>query len=156
MKTFLFVLVLALIGAAYGAGYLPEHGRLVESQQELQTTAAQLADAQARLRVYALHNRLVQVMDAVRERNYGNAAMLSSEFFDDARAETNQSQDVQVKSTLQAVLAMRDTVTSKLAMGDPSVIDVLNGAMGRLQPLVESPSASPGTETTAPAASPVR
>jgi hypothetical protein len=154
MKTSLFFLALALIGAAYVAGYLPEHRRLVESQQELQTTAVQLADAQAHLRLYALHNRLLGVIEVVREKNYGNAARLSSEFFDGARAEANQNQDAQVKSSLEAVLAVRDTVTSKLAVGDPSVIDVLNGAMGRLQPLLESPSQ--GTETNAPAPSPTK
>jgi hypothetical protein len=155
MKTFLFLLALALIGAAYVAGYLPEHRRLIESQQELRTGAVQLADAQARLRLYALHTRLVGVIEAVREKNYGDAAKLSSEFFDGTRAAVNQSQDAQVNSSLEAVLAARDTVTSRLAMADPSVLDVLNGAMVRLQPLLESPSPSRGTETGAPAPAPV-
>jgi hypothetical protein len=154
MKTFLILLVLVLIAGAYVAGYLPEHRRLVESQLVLQSAETQLAEAQARLRLYVLQSRLARMIDAVRERNYGDAAKLSTEFFDGVRAETSQSQDGVVRSDLEAVLAIRDSVTMRLAVGDPSVLDALNGAMNRLRQLSERSSASGAENANAPAPSP--
>jgi len=154
MKTFLFVLVLALVAGAYVAGYLPEHRRLVESRLELAAAETQLADAQGRLRLYTLQSRLARMIESVRERNYGDAAKLSTEFFDGLRAETSQTQDARVGSDLEAVLAIRDTVTMRLAVGDPSVLDALNGAMNRLRQLSEPLPAPAGAEPTAPAPPP--
>jgi len=154
MKTFLFVLVLALVAGAYVAGYLPEHRRLVESRLELAAAETQLADAQGRLRLYTLQSRLARMIESVRERNYGDAAKLSTEFFDGVRAETSQTQDAKVGSDLEAVLAIRDAVTMRLAVGDPSILEALNGAMNRLRQLSEPLPAPAGTDPNAPAPPP--
>jgi hypothetical protein len=151
-----FLLILALVAAAYISGRLPEHRRLVESQQELRANEVQLTAAQARLRLYALQSRLAGTIQAVRDNNYGNAAKLSSEFFDGVRAETNQPRDPQAKSTLEAVLATRDAVTAKLAKSDPTVVDALNSAMSQLRQLVESSPAPGETGTKTPVPSPTR
>ena len=141
MKRFVFLLVLILIAGAYLAGYLPEHGRLEEAQRNLQAAEAKLADAQNQVRLYALESRLSRLVDIVGERNYGDAAKLSSDFFDAVRAEISATDKDEVKSTLEAVLGMRDSVTSKLAMGDASVLDQLRQAMSHLRPLAEVPAA---------------
>jgi len=154
MKTFLFVLVVALVAGAYVAGYLPEHRRLVESRLELGAAESQLANAQARLRLYTLQSRLARMIETVRERNYGDAAKLSTEFFDGVRAETNQGQDAKVSSDLEAVLAIRDSVTMRLAVGDASILDALNGAMNRLRQLSEPLPAPAGADPNAPAPPP--
>jgi len=154
MKTFLFLLVVVLIGGAYFAGYLPQHQRLVESQRELQAAQTQLADVQARMRLYILQSRLARMIESVRGRNYGDAAKLSTEFFDDLRSTTSQTQDAQVRSELEAVLTLRDSVTMRLAVGDPAILDVLNGAMNRLRQLSEPSPAPVGAEPTAPAPPP--
>jgi hypothetical protein len=154
MKTFLFVLVLALVAGAYVAGYLPEHRRLVESRLELAAAETQLADAQGRLRLYTLQSRLARMIESVRERNYGDAAKLSTEFFDGVRAETSQTQDAKVGSDLEAVLAIRDAVTMRLAVGDPSILEALNGAMNRLRQLSEPLPAPAGADPNAPAPPP--
>jgi hypothetical protein len=154
VKGFLFILVVALIGGAYVAGYLPEHGRLVESQRELEAAQGQLADAHSHLRIYTLQSRLARMIETVRERNYGEAAKLSTEFFDGVRHETTLSQDAKVLSELEAVLAIRDSVTMRLAVGDPSILDALNGAMNRLRQISETSAIPGGAETNPPAAPP--
>jgi hypothetical protein len=153
MKTFLFLLVVALVGGAYVAGYLPEHRRLVESQLELGAAEAQFAEAEARLRLYVLRSRLDRVIESVRARNYGDAAKFSTEFFDDMRAAASQTQDARIVSELEAVLAIRDSVTMRLAVGDPAILDTLNGAMNRLRQLSD-PLPAPGGAATNPPATP--
>jgi hypothetical protein len=141
MKRFIFLLVLVLIAGAYLAGYLPERRRLDQAQRNLRATEAKLADAQNQVRLYALESRLSRLVEIVRDRNYGDAAKLSSDFFDALRAEISATGKDEVKSALGAVLAMRDSVTSKLAMGDASVLDELRQAMSHLRPLAEAPDA---------------
>jgi len=154
MKTFIFLLVLALIVAAYVGGYLPEHRRLLESQQALRASELQIAEMQARLRLYALQSRLARMIETVREGDFGTAATLSSQFFDGVRTEAGEPKDPQAKSSLEAILGSRDTVTSRLAVGDPSVVNVLNGLMSRLQQLADSSPAPGGTDTNSAVPSP--
>jgi type II secretory pathway pseudopilin PulG len=146
MKRFLFVLVLILIAGAYVAGYLPEHTRLGAAQADLRAAQAQLADAQNRVRLYALESRLTRMIETVGEKNYGDAAKLSSDFFDAVRAESSASQDDKTKSALEAILVLRDSVTSKLAMGDASVLDMLRQTMSQLRQLTEASAASSPTQ----------
>jgi hypothetical protein len=159
----LLLIALALLGTAYLAGYWPQHKLVTQSQQQLETNQAQLATAQDRLRLYALQNRLSRMIDVVREKNYGSAAKLSSEFFNGVRSEILEARNPQAKAVLQDVLAARDSVTSKLAVADPTVIDLLNQAVSRIQPLLDSsplePAATAGSTpaesgSPTPAASP--
>lgn len=139
MKRFVIPLVLALIVAAYIVGYWPQHRRLTESQKSLQGVGAQLADAQDRLRICGLQNRLLSLTEKVAEKNYGDAQKLSSDFFDGVRAEIAQTEKVELKSALEPILGMRDSVTAGLANGDPAILALLRQAMKNIQGLVEPP-----------------
>jgi hypothetical protein len=129
MKSVVVILVLALIVAAYFVGYWPEHKRLGESQKDAQIVAAQLADAQERLRIYGLQNQLLSLIQKVAETNYGEAQKLSSDFFDQVRTELAQTKEAELKSSLGPVLVMRDSVTAGLAKGDPATLEILQKAM---------------------------
>jgi hypothetical protein len=150
----LLLIALALLGVAYLAGYWPQHKLVAQSQQQLQAKQTQLVAAQDRLRLYALQNHLSRMIEVVREKNYGSAAKLSSEFFNGVRSEILEARNPQAKSALLDVLATRDSVTSKLAVADPTVIDLLNQAVSRIQPLLDSsPSEPAATAGSAPAES---
>ena len=126
--------------AAYIVGYWPQHRRLAESQKSLQGVRAQLADAQDRLRICSLQNRLLSLTEKVAGKNYGDAQKLSSDFFDRVRAEIGQTEKAELKSALEPILGMRDSVTAGLANGDPATLDLLRQATKKIQELVE-PSA---------------
>jgi len=140
MKSLVAFLVVALIVAAYFVGYWPERRQLGESQKNAQIVAAKLADAQDRLRICALQNQLLSLTRKVEEKNYGEAQKLSSDFFDQVRAEQTQTKKADLKSALEPVLAMRDSVTAGLAKGDPATLDVLRQAMSKIQGLLGRPN----------------
>lgn len=153
MKAFVVVLVLILIAGAYLGGYWPEHSRLLESQRNLQAVSAQLAEAQARLRLFGLHHRLLHLIDTVTEKNYGEAQKLSTDFFDEVRAEIMRTDKAELKSALESVLQARDSMTAGLAKADPGVVNVLDELkkqIGRFLEHHSPPGASPPAASAAP------
>ena len=136
------VLLILLLVVVYLAGYWPQHGQLQETDSRLQSTNTQLANAQARLRIYALGDRLAQLIETIEKKNYGDAQKLSSECFDQVRAEIMRSEDEKRKTVLQAILDKRDAVTTGLAKGEPGTVEAVRQFSRELRQLVESPAAA--------------
>jgi ABC-type transporter Mla subunit MlaD len=124
----------------YVVGYWPQHSQLQKTERTLQSVSSQLADAQARLQVYSLSDRLVRLIDKVEEKNFGDAQKFSSEFFDQVRAEMTQTNDEYCKSVLQSILNKRDAVTAGLTNGASAITEVLHQSLRELRPLVDSAS----------------
>jgi hypothetical protein len=57
----------------------------------------------------------------VANRNYGNAADLSTRFFDHVRVLSEQTRDRETRDRLQQITAERETVSSGLAKNDPGI-----------------------------------
>ena len=133
MKSFVFVLVVVLIGVAFGLGYWPQAQRLSNAQEELKQTRIQLEDAQARLRMFELQSRLLDVLDRVKEQNYGDAQALSTQFFDGVSAELARTPRAEFREALEAVARMRDAVTAGLTRGSADTLGLLNDALARLR-----------------------
>lgn len=156
MKKYLALLVIALIVAAYVAGCWPERQRRVALEGEAKALHAQLDDAQARVRLGSLLARLLSVLDAVAEKNYGQAQALSSAFFDQVREESNRAPQAGLKDALELILKRRDAVTASLTQADPAALNPLRqcqaelrGALGYPPPVSPAPAAG-----AAPAPSP--
>jgi hypothetical protein len=147
MKRLGFILLAALLVVVYVIGYWPQHSQLQKTESKLQSVSSQLADAQARLQIYSLSDRLVRLIDKVEEKNFGDAQKFSSEFFDQVRAEMTQTNDEHRKSVLQSILNERDAVTAGLTNGASATTEVLHQSLRELRPLVDSASA---TGSTAP------
>jgi hypothetical protein len=147
MRRLGFILLAALLVVVYVIGYWPQHSQLQKTESKLQSVSSQLADAQARLQIYSLSDRLVRLIDKVEEKNFGDAQKFSSEFYDQVRAEMTQTNDENRKSVLQSILNKRDAVTAGLTNGASATTEVLHQSLRELRPLVDSASA---TGSTAP------
>ena len=149
MRRLGFILLAALLVVVYVVGYWPQHIQLQKTERTLQSVSSQLADAQARLQIYSLSDRLVRLIDKVEEKNFGDAQKFSSEFFDQVSAEMTQTNDEHRKSVLQAILSKRDAVTAGLANGASATTEVLHQSLGELCSLVDSASV-PGSTAPPP------
>ena len=138
MRRLGFILLAALLVVVYVVGYWPQHSQLQKTERRLQSVSSQLADAQARLQIYSLSDRLVLLIDKVEEKNFGDAQKFSSEFFDQVLAEMTQTNDEHRKSVLQSILNKRDAVTAGLTNGASATTEVLHQSLRELRPLVDS------------------
>jgi hypothetical protein len=132
MKRLIAVLVVLLVAGAFVAGYWPQReGRLraeqeaAEARRQLAESRAELARAEARDRRGRLFGRLLALQDAVASGNFGEGQALSTPFFDGVRDEAARESDAAVRTSLDAILIRRDTVTAGLARGEASVGEVL-------------------------------
>jgi len=154
VRRLLAVLVVLLIAAAFVAGYWPQReGRLraeqeaAEARRQLAEARAELARAEARDRRGRLFGRLLALEDAVASGDFGEAQALSTPFFDGVRDEATREADAAVRTSLDAILMRRDTVTAGLARDDGSVGEVLvpierelRRALGYSLPALPSPT----------------
>jgi hypothetical protein len=113
------IAVLLIVGA-YIAGYWPEHRRLVQANAQNQSLQVRLDSADARMRLGEVLGLLLRLSDAVAARNFGEAATLSSTYFDEVRQEALKQQ-ADAKVALDRILQSRDDVTAALARTDPAV-----------------------------------
>ncbi|MBI3932087.1 MAG: hypothetical protein HY317_01605 [Acidobacteria bacterium] len=146
MKKVLIVLV--LLGIAYGVGYWPQRQGRAGVEERLARTEADLATAQARVRLAAILGQLLTLSDVVEAKNYGTAQEMSSRFFDAVRQESERTPEAAFKATLESILQMRDPVTAGLTRGDAATLELLRGFETRLRNALgfappPQPSASP-------------
>lgn len=139
MKKMLAVIVLLLLGVAWLAGYWPERGRRVAAEAERGALQQQLDDARAKLRLAGLLGRVLALEDAVAQRDYGVAQQLTSAFFDEVRAASDELSQGEYRGVLESVLGRRDAVTAALTQADPAVMDVLESAEVELRQALHYP-----------------
>lgn len=125
MKRAIFIAVVVVVGLAYLAGYWPQHQQLTDARGQLSETQTKLAAAEARIRLGDVLGRLLALSDAVAAKNYGQAAALSSSFFDAVQSEASRASQPEVTATLQEILKARDRVTTAIAGTDPALAAVL-------------------------------
>jgi hypothetical protein len=132
MKRLLAVLVVLLAAGTFVAGYWPQRqARLraeqdaAESRRQLFEARTDLTRAEARDRRGRLFGRLLALQDAVASGNFGEGQALSTPFFDGVRDEAARETDAALRTSLEAILMRRDTVTAGLARGEASVGEVL-------------------------------
>jgi len=167
--------IVVVAGIGFVLGYLPEH---LERQglAGYANSVAQVRDSlDAELRLYRLLDDLLVVTHEVSTQNYGLAREHSTKFFNEAARLAGESENPQHKEMLSEILAQRDTVTTALALADPSVEktllemrESLRSALGRqalrgpvppgtaaaAAPAEERPSPSPSAAPPSPADSP--
>src|SRR5689334_2111657 len=114
MRRIILGAVAVAIVLAFVAGFWPQHTRLMEARSQLSAVQAQLAAAEDRVRLGDVLGQLLRLSDAVDAKNYGEAAMLSSAFFDSVRAEASKNGRPDAKRALNDILGTRDQVTTAI------------------------------------------
>ncbi len=125
MKRVTMAAILVAIAAAFAGGFWSQHQRAVTAETEAGRLRGQLAAANDRVKLGEVLGDLLRLSDAVSARNYGEAASLSSAFFDHAREESARTSSDDVKRALIDVLATRDQVTAAIVQTDPSLAEIL-------------------------------
>ena len=125
MKRAAALVVIVLVAIAYIAGFWPQHRQLTDARGQIQSLRDRLTAAEARLRLADVLGQLLRLSDAVAAKNYGEAATLSSSFFDAVRAEATRADGPDVRATLQDILKTRDRVTTAIVGTDPALPSVL-------------------------------
>lgn len=153
------ILIAVLVAAAVGAGavlyglHLPERGRRFDVESRLARTEADLAAARSLLRIHALYDRVLDLLEDTREpASFEKAQVASTPFFDRVRDEASGSAGTEVRVALTGVLARRDAVTAALARRDPTVRADLEEIRRGLHPLLGEPgSEAPVVAPASPA-----
>lgn len=125
MKRTPVIAAVVAVALAYTVGCWPQYRQRTEVQSQLQDTQTRLSAAEGRLRLADLLGHLLRLSDAVAVKNYGEAATLSSAFFDAVRAEASRADRSDVTTVLQSVLTTRDPVTTAIAGSDPALPSML-------------------------------
>lgn len=125
MKRTIVGIVLMIIALAYVAGFWPEHRRLSAARTEIRTLHDRLSSADDRMRASEVLGQLMRLTDAVAARNYGDAATLSSSYFDTVRAEASRTGHPALKGALENILRTRDRVTTAIAQTDRTLAGTL-------------------------------
>jgi len=120
---FVFI-VLVLMGLSFGGGFWWEYNRTNGVRGKLQAADAELATDQYTISLCQLQQQLLTLVDDTAAKNYGDAATLSTKFFNQLNAVAPDATQPQMKSAMQAILAQRDQATAELAKADPASHDL--------------------------------
>ena len=119
MKRYLAGGIVLAVALAYLAGFWPQQRRLTDAQTQIRDLEGRLTTAEGRVRLAEVLGRLLHLSDAVAAKNYGEAATLSSAFFDSVSAEASRTDRPDGKEALESISRERDQVTTAIAGMDP-------------------------------------
>jgi hypothetical protein len=118
----------ALIGvfiAGFLIGYLPQRRTIESLQEQIAGMEQQSAALQQSLKLAELRGAAGLMSYRANRENYGEAAKLSTGFFNGVREMIDEVENEAARRNLQSILERRDEVTAALAQADPSVKDAL-------------------------------
>lgn len=128
-----------------------------ESRQELETRAEkaelQLAEAEDKLRIALLRDRLSSLILEARHDNFGTARVRSTQFFNRLREAVDSAETPATRQKLREVLDLRDGITATLASADPNVVSELLNLYRDFPQAVQSESVQPVERAAKPAES---
>ena len=119
MRKIAIIGVAVLVVVTFLAGFWPQHRRLTESQDQVRSLQEHLTAAESRVRLGEILGQLLHLSDAVRGKNFGQAATLSSAFFDAVRQDVARANPPEATNTLNGILHTRDRVTTPLPAPTP-------------------------------------
>jgi hypothetical protein len=119
------LIVLVLMGLSFGGGFWWEYTRTNGVRGRLQAADAQLTTDQYKISLCQLQQQLLTLVDDTAAKNYGDAATVSTKFFNDLNAVEPKATEPQTKSVMQSISSQRDEVTADLAKADPASHDLV-------------------------------
>ena len=118
--------VVIVIAVAYLAGYWPQRSLRLAAETRAGELDARAGAAEARVHTGELLGRALTVKELAMRQDYGQALERSSTLFDDIRRAAAMISDAQLRDGLNAALGMRDTVTARVAKGEPGSVETLH------------------------------
>ena len=130
MKTKLIIWA-GLFVAGFLVGFVPESFRAGQLSRNLSATRQQYTSCEFDSSLSDAGNLLAMCYLEANNRNYGTAADYSSRYFDKMQKLADQTQDENLKGSIQEILGTRDKITAALAKGDPAVVDQLGSLLSK-------------------------
>jgi hypothetical protein len=107
---------------AFLTGFLPGYAKGQRQEKELREARQENTLAQ-------LRDLACQAYLQASQKDYGLAAGTSTRLFDRTREVATQTPDSAKRTALEDLLGLRDTITAKLATGDPGVLSDLQALL---------------------------
>ena len=121
----LLMVVTALAGA-FLAGYVPEHLKVQDLEEQCRETRERLesriADGEATCRVSQIHSRLGMLVVETEHQNFASALSLSTALFDAIAEAIPATTDPSSREALRKLSKQRDSVTSVLTLASPEAV----------------------------------
>jgi predicted negative regulator of RcsB-dependent stress response len=133
------LIVIVLMGLSFAGGYWWERAKWSAAEAKSQTLSAQVSQANATIGLYRLQDQLLTLVQDTGNKNYGDAATLSTKFFDNLSAELTQTTQPGLRSALESIQNQRDAVTAGLAKADPKVHDLLVQLLDSFRKILGTP-----------------
>jgi hypothetical protein len=128
--TGLVVLLVVFLG-----GFIPQYLDKRRLQEELEQTRTQLSASQLQNDIDQARNLAGKMLLEASRQNYGTAAEHSTNLFNHLRELADKAQDASLKTSILSLMETRDSITSGLAQGSPSIIPEIQALMQRMYEL---------------------
>jgi hypothetical protein len=123
----------ALLIVGFLTGFILQHARLRQAQQELSDFTKQLGSCQSSEQLSRLRDTVTMMYLETVQKNYGEGGEYSKKFFDQAERVVGSTEDSSLRNLLREALASRDQITGDLAKGDPAVASEIQALLFKLE-----------------------
>ena len=117
--------------AMFLVGFVPQFVDKRRLQTELEDARTRLSAAQVQIEIDGIRSLAGELLLRASQQNYGIAATRSTELFNKVGALARETNDESLKPSLSALLSARDSITSGLAQGNPSIVPELQALLER-------------------------
>jgi len=131
------LLWLFLFIAGFLLGFVPQYQKARSLRSEVSMSTQELTSVRLQLQVCKLQDWLAMTYLEASRKNYASAAEYSSRFFSETQHFVSQPVQTDLKAMLEGVLSARDTITARLAKGDPAVLNELEGLLTTMHAAAE-------------------
>ena len=121
----------AVVLAVFLAGFVPQFLDKRRLMTELEDTRTTLSTAQLQIEIDEIRSLAGRMLLEASRQNYGAASTHSTEYFNKVRDLAGETENASLKTALSALLDVRDSISSGLAQGKPTIIPELQSLLQR-------------------------
>src|SRR6185503_12533500 len=117
------ILVVAAVSALLGSfllGFVPQYRRVKQLEAELSAGSSRIQSLESEAKFARLRDLASALFLETVNQNYGTASGRASELFNHVRSVASDPAASEYRSTLDGILALRDSVIGNLAKSDSS------------------------------------
>ena len=121
----------AVVLAVFLAGFIPQFLDKRRLETELEDARTKLSTAQLQIEIDEIRSLAGRILLESSQQNYGTAATHSTEYFNKVRDLAGKTENASLKTALSALLDTRDSISSGLAQGKPTITAELQALLQR-------------------------
>lgn len=133
-----FILIFILLGAAFVAGYWPEHVKRARAERDLRDVDRELVETRGQLRLARLHRYLHQAILQLEDKDYEGAERSLDEFFSAIRVEMARPDMLPFRPALEKILSDGEPIRHSLHAQEVDTRELRVKIAGLLNQVLES------------------